>query len=87
MFIYKLPQALSIQGITGVFYLPEGTKHVSIFPKCKVNWYWASTSGSLPETFVEEITRFSEKLAEVEWIIFPRQVEKIVAPNKLWRHY
>ena len=87
MLIYKPLQALSIRGIIGVFYLPEGSKQISIFPKCKVYWYWAWTSSSLPETFVEEITGFSEKLTEVEWITFSRQVEKTVPPNKLCRHY
>jgi len=35
------------------------------------------------ETFVEEITCFSEQLVEVEWVTIPGQIEKIVLPNQL----
>ena len=75
VFIYKPHQALSIRDITDVSYLPEGSGNVSFHHKRKVYyWHWAWTSDSLPETFVEEITRFSEKLVEVEGITFPGQV-------------
>jgi len=87
VFIYKSPQALSIRGgITDVSYLPEGYVPVCFYPKCKAHWYRVWISNNVPETFVEEITRFSKILVEVEWITFPGQVEKIVPLNKLWRH-
>ena len=87
VFIFKPPQALLIWGITGVFYLPEASGLVSVYPKCKMQWYWAWISNSLTETFIEEITCFSVKLVEVEWITFPGQVKKIVLLNELCRHY
>ena len=62
VFIYKPLQELSIRDIIGVSYLPEGS---GFYRKCKVHWQWTWTSNSLPETFIEEITRFSEKLVEV----------------------
>ena len=36
VFVHKPPQALSIQGIIGVSYPPEGFGCVFIYPKCKV---------------------------------------------------
>ena len=38
--------------------------------KRKVYWYWAWTSDNLPETFIQEIPRFDEQLAELKWITF-----------------